>query len=146
MNSKKYLSALLLTLTLASSQALKAQDYDEYDYSNYSLGGIIDSALEAPRDIIEGAADVADEATDTAADIIEEPVIIGNKPVIFGDEEIIAEEPEQYANDEEDELALEEMNASSDEDSSDEAQEYSYNTYGALDADNIDSDYNPELE
>jgi hypothetical protein len=158
MNSKKYLSALLLTLTLASSQALKAEDDYGYDsYANYSLGGIVDSALEAPRDVVDSATDIAEEPVDA----------------VLGDEEIVEEEPledSSYDDIEDNELPLEDMdyvpgtnpafvsdgnvnyvpgnNPSfvSDKDVSYASQKYSYTTYGALDADNIDSDYNAELE
>ena len=129
MNSKKYLSALLLTLSLAGSQALKAEDYNEYsNYSNYSLGNIVDSALEVPGAVVEGA-----------TDIVEEPV-----DAILGDEVVVAKpqpyssHTEQYASDYDDD--------DMDDEFEEYAHEYGYNNYGALDADNIDSDYNPELE
>jgi hypothetical protein len=118
MNSKKYLSALLLVLSITSSNALRAEQHTS---SRYSLGNTVDNALHLPGRVLDDAADVVTEPINDTFD--EEEVIVEEEPL-------------------EDEYELDDI----EDGEIQNTHNYGYNNYGYTDEDNIDSDYNAELE
>lgn len=159
MNSKKYLSALLLVLTIAQAHArvytesvsdgvgtVRVSDDDSLreidgvptmrvnDDNNFGNVNVLDSALALPGKAVQGATNRVAEPVDTILD--EEEIIAA--PQLYSDE----------SNDVLKEDMLDEDEYASSELSDADMDDYNYNSYGYGDEDTMEAetDYDPELE
>lgn len=142
MTFKKYLSVLTLTL-LCANFALNAKDFHKNMYSEYSLGDVVDSALNVPERAVEDATDIAEAPVDTI--LGEDEMYYNNKPKYT--DEYLVEDADLYTGAD----MSDDMESISDDSLNEyNYQNYNYHNYGydAADTDILEkeTDYNPELE
>lgn len=131
MNSKKYLSALLLVLTLGASQVLNGG----------RLGSLVDSTLSVPGRVVPSATNVAEKPVDTILDeeeIVEEPMYADESNDVLKEDML------------EDEYTSSEPSYDAGITEDDDIENYDYNSYGYADEDSdtmeAETDYDAELE